>query len=119
MDTDKTVTANFTVSVHDVTITKSGNHPTLAWTHQAASVHHYEVYRSLTEPYFAPGLASWRADVATTTPTFTDNNSVTGADLTVAGASYFYAVVPMNAGDEPIGSANRTGAFVFGLVPGN
>ena len=82
-------------------------------------MHHYEVYRSLTEPYFAPGLASWRADVATTTPTFTDNNSVTGADLTVAGASYFYAVVPMNAGDEPIGSANRTGAFVFGLVPGN
>ena len=119
MDTDKTVTANFTVSVDDVTITKTGNHPTLAWTHQAASVHHYEVYRSLTEPYFAPGLASWRADVATTTPTFTDNNSVTGADLTVAGASYFYAVVPMNAGDEPIGSANRTGAFVYGLVPGS
>jgi hypothetical protein len=25
----------------------------------------------------------------------------------------------MNASDEPIGVSNRTGAFVFGLVPGD
>ena len=39
------------------------------------------------------------------------------ADLSLAGASHFYPVVPMNASDEPMGSANRTDAFVFGLCP--
>ena len=58
-------------------------------------------------------------DVLPATPTFTDDDPVTGADLSVAGASYFYAVVPMDASDEPIGSANRTGAFVYGLVTGS
>ena len=90
----------------------------LTWQHQATSVDHYAVYRSLTAPYFAPGVASWLADRATSTPTFTDDNPVTGADLTKAGVSYFYAVVPVNASGEAIGSANRTGAFVYGVVPG-
>ncbi len=117
LDADKSVTANF--AVFDVTISSSGNYAVLDWTHQAAAVDHYEVHRSLTEPYFAPGVASWLADVPISAPTFTDDDPDTGADLSIAGASYFYAVVPMNASDEPIGSANRTGAFVYGLVPGS
>ena len=117
MDADKSVTANF--AVFDVTISRSGNYAVLDWTHQAAAVDHYAVYRSLTAPYFVPDVTSWRADVATAAHAFPDDDPDTGADLTVAGASYFYAVVPMNADDEPIGSANRTGAFVFGVVPGS
>jgi uncharacterized repeat protein (TIGR02543 family) len=119
MDGDKTVTANFTVSVVDVTISRTGNYATLDWTHQAATVDHYAVHRSLTAPYFAPDVTTWRADVATSAPTLTDDDPDTGADLSVAGASYFYAVVPVNADDEPIGSANRTGAVVYGIVPGS
>jgi len=118
MDADKSVTAHFAVSL-DVSIAQTGDYPVLTWTHQAAGVDHYAVYRSLTEPYFAPDAGSWLADVPTASPTFTDDDPTTGADLTVAGASYFYAVAPMNASNELLGSANRTGAFVFGLVPGN
>ena len=118
MDADKSVTANF--AVFDVTISRSGNYAVLDWTHQAAAVDHYAVYRSLTAPYFVPGRdSSAGGRCGASRPAFPDDDPDTGADLTVAGASYFYAVVPMNANDEPIGSANRTGAFVFGLVPGS
>ena len=41
------------------------------------------------------------------------------ANLAVAGNSYFYVVSPMNTSGDPLGSSNRTGAFVFGLTPGN
>ena len=38
MNADQTFTANFTVSVDDVAISKSGDYLKLDWTHQAASV---------------------------------------------------------------------------------
>lgn len=117
MDEDKSVTANFMVSP-DVAITSGDNHPTLTWQHQVVAVDHYEVHRSLTAPYFAPDAGSWLADAPTSMPAFTDDDPVNGADLSVAGATYFYAVVPVNASGDPIGSSNRTGAFVFGLEPG-
>ena len=41
------------------------------------------------------------------------------ADLTVGGNKYFYLVGPVNVCGGACGSSNRTGAFVFGLVPGN
>jgi hypothetical protein len=97
-----------------VTISKPGNQATLDWP-QVAAVDHYAVYRSLLAPYFVPPSAGTKlSSVATATHTFTDPT----ADLTVAGASYFYVVAPMNANDQPIGASNRTGAFVYGVVPG-
>ena len=114
MNADQSVTAHFTVSL-DVSIAKSGNYPKLDWTHQATVVDHYAVYRSLTAPYFAAGAGSWLVDVPTATPTHTD----TTADLTVGGNKYFYLVGPVNGCGGPCGASNRTGAFVFGLVPGN
>ena len=97
-----------------VTASKSGTQPKLDWS-QVDSVDHYAVYRSLTAPYFAPPSAgAWQADVATATHSYTDPT----ADLNAAG-SYYYVVAPMSSGDAPIGASNRTGAFVFGLVPGN
>lgn len=119
---DRSVTAHFTA--FDVSIAGSAapdHHDVLSWIHEAESVDHYEVHRSVTAPYFAPGgVESDRLDpdmIPSGTPeemTFPDPQ----ADLSVAGATYFYAVVPVNAGGDPIGSSNRTGAFVFGLVPG-
>jgi phosphodiesterase/alkaline phosphatase D-like protein len=114
MDADKTVTAHFTVSV-DVAITKPGSYPVLDWAHQAAAVDHYAVYRSLTAPYFTASAASKLTDVPTSTPTHTDSTAV----LTVAGNRYFYLVGPVNGCGGACGRSNRTGAFVFGLVPGN
>jgi len=90
----------------------------LEWQHQVAGVDHYGVYRSLTSPYFTPGPDSWLAFLTPSAPpspvTFPD----TGANLTVAGNTCFYTVTPQNASWAVIGSGNRTGAFVFGLVPG-
>jgi len=114
MNADKTVTAHFAVSVN-VAISKSGNNPKLDWTHQAAAVDHYAVYRSLTAPYFAANADTWLVDVPTSAPTHTD----TTADLTEAGSMCFYLVGPVNACGGPCGASNRTGAFVFGLTPGN
>ena len=117
------IQANFapdSVSI-DVSIARSGDDDIeLAWLHQVAGVH-YAVYRSTTAPYFEPDPGSWLADVTRygiplpSQVTFPDPD----ADLSVAGNRYFYVVTPMNSGGVPIGSANRTGAFVFGLVPGN
>ena len=74
------------------------------------------MYRSLTAPYFAPPSAGTKlGNVPTATHSYTDPTAV----LTVAGNTYYYVVAPMNASDAPIGASNRTGAFVFGLVPGN
>jgi hypothetical protein len=96
-----------------VTISKPGTQPKLDWS--AASVDHYAVYRSATVPYFAPPSAGSKlGNVATTVHTYTDST----ADLTMTG-SYTYVVASMSAGDAPIGASNRTGAFVFGLTPGN
>jgi hypothetical protein len=115
MNGNYVIQANFTA--FNVTITKPGSQPVLAWPHQAASVDHYAVYRSLTAPYFAPPGAGSRLtpDVSPASPTYTD----LAADLTGAGNTYFYVVVPMNPSDEPVGASNRTGAFVFGLTPGS
>jgi hypothetical protein len=118
MDAAKSVAAHFVVSI-DVSIAETPlDEVELSWQHQAAGVDHYAVYRSLTAPYFAPDAGSWLDDVTPSgtpsTVTFPDPD----ADLSVAGNTYFYAVVPMNASDEPMGSGNRTGAFVYGLVPG-
>jgi len=115
---DRSVTAHFAVSV-GVAIEKTDeNRVGLSWIHQAAIVDHYEVHRSLAEAHFAPDASSWLADATTATPAFTDDDPETGADLTAAGATYFYVVVPVNASGEPVGSSNRTAAFVFGLIPG-
>ena len=71
---------------------------------------------ALTAPYFAPPSAGTKlSNVTTAVHSYTDPTAV----LTVAGNTYYYVVAPMNASDEPIGASNRTGAFVFGLVPGN
>ena len=105
----------------NVTITKPSSHLALTWPHWAAAVDHYAVYRSATAPYFAPDAGAWQADVPAPSGTppidvlFPDPE----VDLSVAGTSYFYVVTPMNAGNEPIGSSNRTGVFVFGLTPGS
>jgi hypothetical protein len=97
-----------------VTISKPGTQPQLDWP--AATVDHYAVYRSLTAPYFAPPSAGTKlGNVPTATHSYMDPTAV----LTVAGNTYYYVVAPMNASDAPIGASNRTGAFVFGLVPGN
>ena len=119
MNADQTVTAHFTVGV-DVAITKPSNYPKLDWTHQAAAVDHYAVYRSLTAPYFTASAGSKLPDDVTPSgppspATFTDSTAV----LTVAGNQYFYLVGPVNGCGGACGSSNRTGAFVFGLVPGN
>ena len=114
MDTDKMVTAHFAVRVA-VAITKPSVYPVLTWTHQAAGVDHYAVYRSTTEPYFTAGAPYWRADVTSAAATFTDST----ADLTVGGNSYYYLVGPVNGCSGVCGNSNRTGAFVFGLVPGS
>ena len=118
MGADKSVTAHFTVSV-DVTITKPGSNPVLTWPHQATAVNLYTVYRSLTAPYFTPSVGSRlpSGDVPPVSPqtTLTDSTAV----LTVAGNTYFYLVGPVNGCGGACGSSNRTGAFVFGLVPGN
>ena len=99
----------------NVTISKSGNQAKLDWPHQVAAVDHYEVHRSLTAPYFAPPSAGpWQADVTTVTHSYTDPT----ADLTGPGNTYYYVVAPVDASDAPIGASNRTGAFVFGLAPG-
>lgn len=116
MDGDKTVTAHFAVSV-DVSIARFGaNGVRLTWPHLAAAVDYYSVYRSLIEPYFAAGEASkLPGDVTPSAPAYTDTN----ADLTVAGNTYFYLVGPVNECGDACGSSNRTGAFVYGLVPGD
>ena len=105
----------------NVTITKPSSHPVLTWPHWAAAVNHYAVYRSATAPYFAPDTGAWQADVSA--PSGTPPIDVTfpdpEVDLSVAGTSSFYVVTPMNASGAPIGSSNRTGAFVYGLTPGN
>jgi hypothetical protein len=82
---------------------------------------HYAIYRSTAAPYFAPAPSSWLADVTRygillpSQVTYPDPD----AGLSVAGNTYFYVVTPVDASGAPIGSANRTGAFVFGLTPGN
>ena len=116
MDADKTVTAHFTVRVAVSIAASAGNHVTLTWPHQAASVTGYAVHRSTTAPYFTPGAASKLADVPPASPTSYPDLT---ADLATAGNKYFYVVVPVNACSAACGSSNRTGAFVFGLVPGN
>lgn len=119
LNEDKAVTAHFAVRV-DVAIsernTEEGARTELSWQHLAPSAERYAVHRSLTEPYFTPDEASWLQDV---TPgslpgavTFPDDE----ADLSVAGATYFYTVTPMSAVPEPCGSSNRVAAFVFGLT---
>jgi hypothetical protein len=90
----------------------------LTWPHQVASVDHDAVYHSLTAPYFAPDMASRLTGVTSPVSpqtTFADPD----ADLAAAGNTYYYVVAPMNASGGPLGSSNRTGAFVFGLTPGN
>ena len=116
MDAAQSVTAHFKVGV-DVSITTPGSYPVLTWPHQVATVDHYVVYRSLTAPYFAPPGAGSRLipDVSPASSTHTDST----ADLTGAGNTYFYVVVPMNASDEPVGASNRTGVYVFGVTPGS
>jgi len=103
------------VNVIAVAISTSGTRPKLDWAHTATSADHYAVYRSLSDPYFAMAPSSWLADVPTATPTFTD----TTADLTAGGNTYFYLVAPANGSDEPIGSSNRIGVFVYGITPGD
>lgn len=41
------------------------------------------------------------------------------ADLTIPGASYYYAVVPVNANGESFATSNHTGVLVYGLMPGS
>ena len=119
MNADQSVTAHFTVSL-DVSIAKSGvDDVELTWQHQAPSVAEYWVYRSTTEPYFTPGTAYGLADVTPSSPPSETNYPDTDADLTVAGNKYFYLVGSVNGCGGACGSSNRTGAFVFGLVPGN
>jgi hypothetical protein len=116
MNGNYVIQANFTA--FKVTITKPGSQPVLAWPHQVASVDHYAVYRSLTAPYFTPsGDSRLPGDVTPVSPqtTFPDPD----ANLAAAGNTYYYVVAPMNASGAPLGSSNRTGAFVFGLTPGN
>ena len=116
MDADKMVTAHFSVNVV-VGISKPSGYPLLTWPHQAAAVDHYAVYRSTTEPYFAAGSTYLLAgNVTPASPTiYPDSTAV----LTVGGNTYFYLVGPVNGCGSACGSSNRTGAFVFGLVPGN
>ena len=114
VDAAKTVTAHFAVSV-DVTVARSGvDDVELTWQHLADVVDHYAVYRSLTEPYFSPGAAYWLDDVATSEEAYLDED----ADLSTAGGTYFYLVGPVNECGGACGSSNRTGAFVYGLLPG-
>ena len=105
----------------NVTITKPSSHPVLTWPHWVAAVHHYAVHRSATAPYFAPDTGTWQADVPAPSgmPPIDVSFPDPEVDLSVAGTSYFYVVTPKNASGEPIGSSNRTGAFVFGLTLGN
>ena len=120
MSADKSVTAHFAVKI-DVSVTMPDNHPLLAWQHLADVVHHYAVHRSLTNPYFEPGGVGSTHLLPDVTPTTTPEDLEfpdPEADLTVAGNTYYYAVVPLDASSQPFGSYNRTGAFVFGLVPG-
>jgi len=116
MDADKTVTAHFAVNVA-VAISKPSGYPLLTWPHQAAAVDHYAVYRSTTEPYFTAGPANLLAgNVTPASPTtYPDATAV----LTAGGNKYFYLVGPVNECGAACGYSNRTGAFVFGLVPGN
>ncbi len=122
MDGDRSVTAHFTVRVNDVTISGSGNYAKLDWTHRAVAVAHYEVHRSLTAPYFAPDAATWLDDVTPSTPPTAPPEDLgfpdPTADLTAAGNTCFYAVVPLDTSSQPLGNYSRTGAFVFGLVLG-
>ncbi len=116
MDAYKTVTAHFAVSV-DVSIERFDvDDVRLTWPHLAAAVDYYSVYRSLIDPYFSAGEASkLPGDVSPSDPAYTD----TDADLTVAGNTYFYLVGPVNECGDACGSSNRTGAFVYGLIPGD
>ena len=110
MDADKSVTANFTVKLNvDIATVISGVE--LSWMHMAASVHHYEVHRSATKPYFEPGGAdSVKLDPDVVAPApGTQVNSPDAVDLSIPGTSYFYLVVPALTGGAPLGASNRTG----------
>ena len=47
--------------------------------------------------------------------TYTDST----ANLGVAPNAWYYVVAPEDSSNNPVGTSNRTGAFVFGLTPGN
>jgi hypothetical protein len=94
----------------------------LAWLHMDFSVEHYEVYRSQTTPFFEPGgpdSVKLSPDVpAPTSGTAIEVTFEDAADLTIPGASYYYAVVPVNESGESFATSNPTGAFVYDLMPG-
>jgi len=99
------------VSVNStVTISKPGTQPKL--DRPAAGVDHYAVCRSTTAPYFTPSAGTQVADLTPDIHTYTDST----ADLTQAGS--YYVVASMSASDALAGASNRTGVFVFGVVPG-
>jgi hypothetical protein len=105
-----TINANVNAAV---TISKSSARPKLDWS--AASVDHYGVYRSTTAPYFALGPGARLGPVTSAAHTYTDST----ANLGVAPNAWYYVVAPEDSSNTPIGTSNRTGAFVFGLTPGN
>ena len=123
MTGDRSVTAHFTG--FEVSIAGSAapdHHVVLSWTHLATSVDHYEVHRSVTAPYFAPGSVESEKLEPDVFPSGVPEAMTVldpEADLVAAGAAYYYSVVPVNEGGDPIGSSNRIGAFVFGLEPGS
>ncbi len=115
------IQANFAPAIPTMTATiaRSGSEDIeLTWQHTADTVHHYAIYRSETDPFFAGGPTTYLGDVTpAVTPAAMSYPDAT-VDLTASGRTYFYLVVPVNASGEAIGSSNRTGVFVYGLTPG-
>ncbi|MCX6032855.1 MAG: M28 family peptidase [Chloroflexi bacterium] len=101
-----------------VAIRRSAGGAALTWSYCCSSVGRYEVYRA-TAPYLAPA-APGSAKLGDVTPAavwstmaFTDTHA-----FDPPGASYFYRIAAIVAGEQPYTRTLEVGAFSFALSSG-
>ncbi len=101
-----------------VVIRQSAAGAALTWSHCCGSVGRYEVYRA-TAPYVAPAapgsvkLGDVTPPAVWSTTAFTDTHA-----FDPPGASYFYRIAAIVAGEQPYTRTLEVGAFSFALSSG-
>jgi hypothetical protein len=101
--------------VDDLAISAAGGSVALAWS-AAAGAEQYQVWRSVNDPYSAPGLDAPCTDLGGCTLV-----TGTGYDDAVLGdpaANHAYQVRPVAACGGVAGASNRVAEFEYRLEPG-
>lgn len=89
--------------------------PLLSWSHAAANLH-YDIYRSASDPYFAPAAPGASLIAAALPPPGSGVDMAFSDDAAVAGSHYFYQIVATGGDGVTTAASNRVGRFIFPLA---